>query len=39
VLNKALQVAQSRGMNISEHFNQTVEIVKLGSGTFRKVDN
>lgn len=37
VLNKALQVAQSRGMNISEHFNQTVEMVKLGSGTFRKV--
>lgn len=39
VLNKALQVAQSKGMNISEHFNQTVEMVKLGSGTFRKVDN
>lgn len=39
VLNKALQVAQSRGMNISEHFNQTVEMVKLGSGTFRKVNN
>lgn len=39
VLNKALQVAQSRGMNISEHFNQMVEMVKLGSGTFRKVDN
>jgi len=39
VINKALQVAQSRGMNISEHFNQTVEMVKLGSGTFRKVDN
>lgn len=39
VLNKALQVAQSRAMNISEHFNQTVEMVKLGSGTFRKVDN
>jgi len=39
VLNKALQVAQSRAMNISEHFNLTVEMVKLGSGTFRKVDN
>ena len=39
VLNDALQVAQSRRMNISEHFNQTVEMVKLGSGTFRKVDN
>ena len=39
VFNKALQVAQSRGMNIREYFNQTVEMVKLGSGTFRKVDN
>ena len=39
VLNKALQVAQSRGMNISEHFNQAVEMAKVGSGTFRKVDN
>ena len=39
VLNKALLVAQNRGMDISVHFNQTVEMVKLGSGTFRKVDN
>ena len=39
VLNKALQVAQNRGMDMSEHFNQVVEMVKLGSGTFREVDN
>lgn len=39
VLNKALLVAQNRAMNISEHFNQVVEMAKLGSGTFRKVDN
>ncbi len=39
VLNKALQAAQNRGVSISEHFNQTVEMVKLGSGTFRKVGN
>ena len=39
VLNKALQVAQNRGMDMGEHFNQVVEMVKLGSGTFRKVDN
>ena len=39
VLNKALLVAQNRGMNMSENFNQTVEMVRLGSGTFRKVDN
>ena len=39
VLNKALQVAQQRGMETGEHFNQVVEMVKLGSGTFRKVEN
>ena len=39
VLNKALQVAQQRGMETVEHFNQVVEMVKLGSGTFRKVEN
>ena len=39
VLNKALQVVQNRGMEMSEHFNQTVEMVKLGSGSFRKVEN
>ena len=39
VLNKALQVAQNRGMEMGEHFNQAVEMVKLGSGSFRKVEN
>ena len=39
VLNKALQVAQNRGMEMAEHFNQTVEMVKLGSGSFREVEN
>ena len=39
VLNKALQVAQDRGIDMSEHFNQVVEMVKLGSGTFREVEN
>ena len=39
VLNKSLQVAQNRGMEMGEHFNQTVEMVKLGSGSFRKVEN
>ena len=29
VLNKALQVAQNRGMDMGEHFNQVVETVKL----------
>ena len=39
VLNKALKVAQGRGMDMSEHFNQLVEMVKLGSGSFREVEN
>ena len=39
VLKKALQVAQQRGMETDEYFNQVVEIVKLGPGTFRKVEN
>ena len=29
VLNKALQVAQNRGLDMGEHFNQVVEMVKL----------
>lgn len=29
VLNKALKVAQERGMDMSEHFNQLVKMVKL----------
>ena len=39
ILNKALPVAQNRGMEMSDHFNQVVEMVKLGSGSFRKVEN
>lgn len=39
VLNNALTVAQNRGMDMGEHFNQVVEMVKLGSGTFREVEN
>ena len=29
VLNKALKVAQERGMDMGEHFNQVVDMVKL----------
>ena len=39
VLNNALQVAQGRGLEMGEHFNQTVEMVKLGSSSFREVEN
>ena len=36
---KFLNFANTKGMNTADHFNQSVEIVKLGFGTFRKVDN
>ena len=39
VLNKALQTAQDRGLDMTEHFNQVIEMVKLGSGTNRLVEN
>ena len=39
LLNKAIAIANAKGMNVADHFNQTVEMVKLGSGTFRKVEN
>lgn len=39
VLNKALQVAQNRGVEMSEHFNQMVEMVKLGTGRFSLPEN
>ena len=39
ILNKALPVAQNRGLEMSDHFNQVVEMVKLGAGSFRKVEN
>lgn len=39
VISKAIEVAKSKGMDLNDHFNQTVEMVRLGSGTFRKVEN
>ena len=39
ILNKAIAVANGKGMKTADHFNQTVEMVKLGSGTFREVEN
>ncbi len=38
VMEKAIDVARLRGMDVEDHFNQTVEMVKLGSGSFRKVE-
>lgn len=39
VIDKAVEAAKSKGMDVNDHFNQTVEMVRLGSGTFRKVEN
>ncbi len=39
LLNKSIAIANEKGLNTTDHFNQTVEMVKLGSGTFRKVEN
>ncbi|MCM1170123.1 MAG: virulence RhuM family protein [Bacteroides sp.] len=38
VIDKAIQVAVNKGMDVAGHFNQAVEMVKLGSGAFRKVE-
>ena len=38
-LNKAIMIANSKGLHTPDHFNQTIEMVKLGSGSFRKVEN
>jgi len=39
ILKKAEASMNDRGILPSNHFNQTVEMVKLGSGAFRKVEN
>lgn len=38
-LNKAIAIANKKGCNTIEHFNPTFEMVKLNSGSFRKVEN
>jgi len=38
VIDKTIAVANDKGMKIDDHFNQSVDMVKLGSGSFRKVD-
>ena len=39
VIKKAIAIAQAKGMNINDHFYLTVEMVKLGSGAYRNVEN
>ena len=38
-LNKAITIANKKGCNTTEHFNPTFEMVKLNSGSFRKIEN
>lgn len=38
VIDKAIKVAGRKGMNVDGHFNQAVEMVKIGNGSFRKVN-
>lgn len=38
VIDKAIKVAGEKGMNVDEHFNQVVDMVKIGNGSFRKVN-
>ena len=39
LLDKSMATAQVKGLNLADHFNHVVEMVKLGSGAFRKVEN
>lgn len=38
VIDKAIYTATQKGLKIDDHFNQTVEMVRLGSGAYRKVE-
>ncbi len=39
ILGKAIAAARASDLAETDHFNQTVEMVRLGSGSFRKVEN
>lgn len=39
ILEKARNAMEVNDINFGDHFNQTVEMVQLGSGAFRKVEN
>ena len=39
IIDKAISIANNKGLDTAEHFNLMVEMVKLGSGAFRKVEN
>lgn len=39
IIGKAIKADKSKGMDVNDYFNQTIEMVRLASGTFRKVEN
>lgn len=39
IINKAISIANNKGLDTAEHFNLLVEMVRLDSGAFRKVEN
>lgn len=39
ILVKAMASIKTKGLADTDHFNQTVEMVRLGSGSFRRVEN
>lgn len=39
IINKTIAIANNKGLNTAEHFNLMVEMLRLGSGSFRKVEN
>lgn len=38
VIDKAIIVAGEKGMNVDKHFNQAVDMARIGNGSFRKVN-
>lgn len=38
VIDKAIKIAGGKGMSVGEHFNQAVEMARIGNGSFRKVN-
>lgn len=38
IIDKAIRIASDRGIDIDDHFNHAVEMVRLGSGAFRQVE-
>ncbi|MEE1082908.1 MAG: RhuM family protein [Paludibacteraceae bacterium] len=39
LLTKSIDIARQKGLDVDDHFNRVVEMVQLGSGAYRKVEN